>query len=281
MQINAISNLNANTSTYSSYDAGTAIADNSSKEDPRIAGVKQQIRNKEQSIKNIENDENLTSKEKAEKKKKIQDEITQLQQQLVELQKLIEKEEQEKKAEKEQSDGEIEEFQKTEKQKEIESSIIPKDLMEAMVTGQAALLRSASLNWIKTKMEGEARVASSDAKRNASLGVDSSYVAGVAADNNLSIDKVTGMQLKTLREASEKIERSTEEQFIRRQKKAAEERIHDEREADQKNASVETVEQSNGTASEENAQESNLLLSWEDSQSYLDHVVYREIDVLL
>ena len=281
MQINAISNLNANTSTYSSYDAGTAIANNSSKEDPRIAGVKQQIRNKEQSIKNIENDENLTSKEKAEKKKKIQDEITQLQQQLVELQKLIEKEEQEKKAEKEQSDGEIEEFQKTEKQKEIESSIIPKDLMEAMVTGQAALLRSASLNWIKTKMEGEARVASSDAKRNASLGVDSSYVTGVAADNNLSIDKVTGMQLKTLREASEKIERSTEEQFIKRQKKAAEERIHDESEANDKNASVETVEQSNGTASEENAQESNLLLSGEDSQSYLDHVVYREIDVLL
>ncbi len=289
----------SNSSSYSSYD-GTAIADKSTREDPRIAGIKQQIMNKEQSIKNVENDNNLTGKEKTEKKKKLQDEITQLNQQLVELQKQIEKEEQEKKAEKEVSDEELEELQKTEKQKEIEKLSIPENLMETMVTAQTAMSQSGSLDWIKTKMEGEARTAASDAKRNAELGVDSSYLAGAAADAESAVDKITGMQLTTLGKASKEMEKSTEEQFEERQKKAAEERIHEKNEANDQMKSDNQTEQSiqDGTAggntivTDEAAEEADtdtaskssqigLTISDEDSKKYLDQVVYREIDVLL
>lgn len=289
----------SNSSSYSSYD-GTAIADKSTREDPRIAGIKQQIMNKEQSIKNVENDNNLTGKEKTEKKKKLQDEITQLNQQLVELQKQIEKEEQEKKAEKEVSDEELEELQKTEKQKEIEKLSIPENLMETMVTAQTAMSQSGSLDWIKTKMEGEARTAASDAKRNAELGADSSYLEGAAADAESAVDKITGMQLTTLGKASKEMEKSTEEQFEERQKKAAEERIHEKNEANDQMKSDNQTEQSiqDGTAggntivTDEAAEEADtdtaskssqigLTISDEDSKKYLDQVVYREIDVLL
>lgn len=290
----------SNSSSYSSYDAGSAIANKSTKEDPRIASIKQQIMNKEQSVKNVENDDNLTDKEKTEKKKKLQDEITQLNQQLVELQNQIEKEEQEKKAEKEESDGELEELQKTEKQKEIEKLTIPDNLMETMVTAQTAMSQSGSLDWIKTKMEGEARTAASDAKQNTALGVDSSYQAGAAADAGSAVDKITGMQLTTLGKASKEMEKSTEEQFEERQKKAAEERIHEKNEANDQINSDNQTEQSiqdatadgNKIVTDEAAEagdadtaskssQSGLTISDEDSQRYLNQVVYREIDVLL
>ncbi len=291
----------SNSSSYSSYDAGAAIASKTTKEDPRITGIKQQIMNKEQSIKNVENDDNLTDKEKTEKKKKLQDEITQLNQQLVELQKQIEKEEQAKKAENEESDRQQEELQKTEKQKEIEELTVPENLMESMLTAQTAMSQSGSLDWIKTKMEGEARTAASDAKQSTALGVDSSYQEGVAANAESAVDKITGMQLSILGKASEEMEKSTEEQFEERQKKATEERIKEKNEASDQVKTDNQTEQSiqAGTADEEEtvtdevaaeetgadttreASQNGLTISDEDSQRYLDQVVYKEIDVLL
>lgn len=291
-----IAGISSNNSDYSAYDAGTALASKSTKQDPRITNLKEQIQQKEQSIKNIEDNDKLTDKEKTEKKKTIQDEIAQLNQQLAELQSQIEKEEKEKEAEKlSESNKEQEKLQKTDEQKEIEKLTVPENLMETMVTAQTAMSQSGSLDYIKTKMEGEARTAASDAKRNASLGVESSYQESVAADSESTVTKITGMQLNILGRASEEMEKSAEEQFEERQEAKAEERIHDKSKIDH---SVNTNDQTDTTDEGEKvtqegvieagavdtlnkSMQSALDISDQDSQRYLNNVVYKEIDVLL
>ncbi len=197
MGINGVSNISA---IDSSFRFGGATNTN----DSSVTAIERRIEALEQSIDDVESNDQLSSEERKKRIEQYQQQIQQLQMQ---KQQMIQEHEKEAR-ERQQAEmkAKMEEQQKQqprdEEHPEREAQKISDDTMDAMTSISTAMDMHSCMSVLRTKMMSEARVTGAEAKMDASRGMDTSAKDEQVADTNDAINNLTTRIVKNLNDTA-------------------------------------------------------------------------------
>lgn len=209
-------------------------------EDAVSKSIRKQIANAQKALQELSGNKELTAEEKMKKRQELQQQITDLNQQLRQhqMEQRREKQKAQKEAAEQQNNGNRQE------QKKQQEQGLSRAGMEALVSADTAMKQAKSYGSVASRLEGEARTIQSDIKLDQKRDQDVEGKLSRLAELEERVEKAKASQIGVLEEAGEEIRKTEEKE---REKKAEhtseQEKIREEEELQDKKDKKENEQQ--------------------------------------